>query len=40
MGCKSVILGDVKIGDNVKIGASSVILKDIQNNSTVCGLWK
>ena len=32
------MLGSVTIGDNVKIGAGSVVLKDVPNNSTVVGV--
>lgn len=38
VGCGAKILGPIKIGNNVKIGANSVILKDIPNNSTVVGI--
>lgn len=30
--------GPIKIGNNVKIGANSVVLKDIPQNSTVVGI--
>ena len=30
--------GPIKIGNNVKIGANAVVLKDIDNNSTVVGI--
>lgn len=29
--------GGVKIGDNVKIGAMSVVIKDVPSNCTVVG---
>ena len=29
------VLGPIKIGNNVKIGANSVVLKDIPDNATV-----
>lgn len=32
------MLGEVKIGDNVKIGANAVVLKDIPDNCTVVGV--
>ena len=32
------ILGSIKIGDNVKIGANSVVLKEVPPNSTVVGI--
>lgn len=38
IGAGSKILGPIKIGDNVKIGAGAVVLKDIQNNVTVVGV--
>lgn len=33
----SVLVGDIHIGDNVIIGAGSIVLKDIESNSIVCG---
>lgn len=36
-GCGSCILGPIKIGNNVKIGANTVITKDIPDNSVVIG---
>jgi serine O-acetyltransferase len=33
-------LGNIKIGNNTKIGAGSIILKDIPDSETVVGLWK
>ncbi|MDD3304002.1 MAG: serine O-acetyltransferase, partial [Clostridia bacterium] len=38
VGCGSKILGNILIADNVKIGANSVVLKDIPENSTVVGI--
>lgn len=32
------ILGPIKIGDNVKIGAGSVVLKEVPDNATVVGV--
>jgi len=32
------VLGPIKIGDNSKIGAGSVVLKDVPENSTVVGV--
>lgn len=40
IGCDSTILGKVTIGDNVKIGAKSLIFKDVQSTQTVTGLYK
>ena len=31
-------VGGVKIGDNVKIGANCVVVKDVPNNATVIGV--
>ena len=33
-----MILGSVKIGDNVKIGAGAVVLSDVPDNCTVVGV--
>ena len=38
VGCGTKILGPIKIGDNVKIGANSVILKDVPGNVTIVGV--
>ena len=35
IGCGAKILGPIKIGDNVKIGANSTVLKNIPENVTV-----
>ena len=32
------MLGDITIGENVKIGANSVVVKDVPPNSTVVGI--
>ena len=37
IGCNSTILGSVRIGSNVVIGAGSVVTKDIPPNSVVVG---
>lgn len=37
VGCNVVIIGKVKIGNNVKIGAGTMILKDVPDNCTVIG---
>lgn len=37
MGCGVSIIGKVSVGDNVKIGANCVIVKDVPSNSTVIG---
>jgi serine O-acetyltransferase len=38
VGAGAKILGGIKIGDNVKIGANSVVLKSVPPNSTVIGI--
>ncbi|MCP9453509.1 MAG: serine O-acetyltransferase [Nitrospira sp.] len=38
IGAGAKILGAIKIGDNVKIGANSVVLKNVPPNSTVIGV--
>lgn len=40
IGCNSVILGGVKISDNVKIGAMGLVLRDVDKDKTVVGLVK
>jgi len=40
MGANSSILGDVIIGSNSTIGAHSLILKNVGENSTIIGIWK
>lgn len=38
VGCGAKVLGNIVISDNVKIGANSVVLKDVPENSTVVGI--
>ena len=38
VGAGAKILGGITIGDNVKIGANSVVLKNVSANSTVIGV--
>ncbi len=38
MGSGAAVLGDITIGENVKIGANSVVVKDVPPNSTVVGI--
>jgi serine O-acetyltransferase len=38
VGAGAKILGGIRIGDNVKIGANSVVLKSVPPNSTVIGI--
>lgn len=37
-GCHATILGDIRIGDNVKIGAGAVVIHDVPDNCTVVGV--
>jgi putative colanic acid biosynthesis acetyltransferase WcaB len=37
VGCNVCIIGDIKIDDNVKIGAGSIVTKDIPSNAIVAG---
>ena len=39
IGCGSKILGDITIGNNVKIGANSIILHDVEDNCTKVGVY-
>lgn len=38
VGCNASVLGAITIGDNVRIGAGSVVLRDIPSDSTVVGV--
>ena len=38
IGCGAKILGNITIGENAKIGAGSVVLKDVNPNSTIVGI--
>ncbi len=38
IGCGAKILGNITIGENTKIGANSVVVKDVKENSTVVGI--
>ena len=38
IGAHATVLGDIMIGDNSKIGAGSVVVKDVPPNSTVVGI--
>lgn len=40
IGCSTTILGGVKIADNSKIGAMSVVLRDVSEGETVVGIVK
>ena len=38
IGSGAKLLGNINIGDNVKIGANAVVLKDVPSNATVVGI--
>lgn len=38
IGCGAVILGNITIEDNVKIGANAIVVKDVSYGRTVAGL--
>ncbi len=38
VGCGAKVLGAIIIGNNVKIGANAVVVKDVPSNSTVVGI--
>lgn len=38
LGAGCCILGDIVIGNNVRVGANAVVLKDIPDNCTVVGV--
>lgn len=38
LGAGCCILGDITIGDNVKVGANAVVLHNVPSNSTVVGV--
>ena len=38
IGCHACVLGGIVIGNNVKIGAGAVVVKDVPDNSTVVGI--
>lgn len=38
IGARAIIIGNVIVGDNVKIGAETVVIKDIPSNCTAVGV--
>lgn len=38
IGCGAKILGNITVGENAKIGANAVVLKDVNANTTVVGV--
>lgn len=40
VGCGSKILGPINIGENAKIGAGAIVLKDVEKGNTIVGVYK
>jgi serine O-acetyltransferase len=38
IGCGACILGNVYVGDNARIGANTVVIKDVESGTTVIGI--
>ncbi|MNI94867.1 Serine acetyltransferase [compost metagenome] len=38
IGAGSKVLGPITLGNNVKVGANSVVVKDVEDNLTVVGI--
>ena len=38
IGAKSMVLGDIKLGGRVKVGAGAVVIKDVPDDCTVVGV--
>ena len=38
VGCGAKVLGPIKVGNNVKIGANAVVTKNVEDNVTVLGI--
>ena len=38
IGARAIVLGDINIGNNVKIGAGAVVIRDVPENCTVIGV--
>ncbi len=38
VGCGAAVLGDITLGENVKVGAGSVVVRDFPENCTVVGI--
>jgi serine O-acetyltransferase len=38
IGARSMVLGDINVGDNVKVGAGAVVINDVPSNNTVVGV--
>jgi serine O-acetyltransferase len=39
IGCNATVLGKVKIGSRAKIGANSLIIKNVPSDTTVTGVY-
>ena len=40
LGTGAIVLGNITVGRNAKIGANAVVLKDVSPNTTVVGIYK
>lgn len=40
IGAGAKVLGNITIGHNAKVGAMAVVLKDVETNQTVVGIYK
>jgi len=38
IGARAIILGNITVGNNVKIGAGAVVIRDVPDNCTVVGI--
>jgi len=38
VGCGAAVLGNITLGENVKVGAGSVVVRDVPRNGTVVGI--
>lgn len=38
LGANSCVIGPIKIGNNVRIGAGSVVLHDVEDNEVIAGV--
>ena len=38
VGCGAKVLGPIRVGNNVKIGANAVVVKAVEDNSTIVGV--
>ena len=40
IGAGSIVLGNITIGEDSRIGAGAIVLKDVPRDSTVVGIYK